>query len=57
MLDFPAGNFDTFAGEAIGQSSALAQPDWTPWTGGMAFDQLPVLQDTAFNLDEPGESA
>lgn len=57
MLDFPAGDFDNFSGEALDQSSALAQPDWAPWTVDVASDQLSRLQDTALNLSEPGESA
>lgn len=57
MLDFPAGNFETFGGEAPDQSNALARPDLAPWTGDVASDRLTALQDTALNLEEPGEFA
>lgn len=57
MLDFPVGNFNTFEGEALDQSIALAQPDSAPWMGDVAFSQLPPAQDAPLKLDEPGESA
>jgi hypothetical protein len=57
MLGFPAGDFDTFDGEALDQPSTPVQPDWAPWAGDVAFSQLPELQDTALSLEEPGESA
>lgn len=47
MLDSPAGDFDNFDDEALGQSSALAHTDRTPWTADAASNQLLELQETA----------
>jgi hypothetical protein len=51
MLDFPAGDFETFGGDAPDESNALAQPDWISWIGDVASDQLPALQDAVPNPD------
>jgi hypothetical protein len=56
MLDFPTEDFQTCNDMAWDQSTPLVQPYSAPWTGDVASNELPPLQDTTLNLKEPGES-
>jgi hypothetical protein len=57
MLDLPAGDFQDFGNEALAQTTELDPNNGSPWGADVASDQLPGLQEAAFDFQYPYEPA